>query len=37
MRYIINIDYRIYRYFKKKRENIDYDIRINNRYYKEIL
>ena len=37
MRYIIKIDYRIYRYFKKKRENLNYDIRIDNKYYKEIL
>ena len=37
MRYIIKINYRIYRYFKEKRENLDYNLRVNNRYHEEIL
>lgn len=37
MRHIVKMNYRICHYFKKERENLDYDIKINNRYYKEIL
>ena len=37
MRYTAKINCRTYRYLKKKRENLDYDIRVNNRYYEEIL
>ena len=37
MRYTIKIDYRTYRYFKKKRKNLDYNIRVNNKYHEEIL
>ena len=37
MRYNTKMNYRTYFYFKKERENLKYNIAINNKYYKKTL
>lgn len=33
IRYSVKIEYRFYYYLKKKRDNLNFDIIINNKYY----